>query len=200
MFFDKVYEKNNNNFDFNDYGLLNINSNKKTKIYSQKKFVLGGFMKVKIDKEDVIVSFEKDFSDVLEYLGAKKGTIRTTVPYLYNGEWTNLLYEIAYYELDLDYTYTKEELDMLTKTGKVVLLSSKPYICVKEIEGIKEEAIYAEENLTTLKEYNSYLLERNSKLNNELVLNMLKKYNEILSQHCIKREKSLRKKNIRKKY
>lgn len=151
-------------------------------------------MQVKINKEDVIVGFEKDFSDVVEYLGAKKGIIRTTVPFLYNGEWANLLYEIAYYELDLDHVYTTYELDMLVKTGKVVLLSSKPYICVKETERIKEENKYAEENLTTLQEYNSYISGRNSKVNNELVLNMLKKYNEVLSQHCIKREKALLKK------
>lgn len=148
-------------------------------------------MQVKIDKEDVIVSFEKDFSDVVDYLGSKKGVIRTTVPFLYNGGWTNVLYEIAYYELDLDHTYTTYEIGMLVKTGKVVLLSSRPYICVKESRGIKEENKYAEENLTTLQEYNSYISGRNSKENNELVLNMLKKYNEVLSEHCIKREKAL---------
>ena len=151
-------------------------------------------MQVKIQKEEVIVSFEKDFSDVTEYLGAKKGIIKTTAPFLYNGGWTNLLYEIAYYELDLEHVYTTYELDMLVKTGKVVLLSSKPYICVKENDTIKEEGIYVEENLTTLQEYNSYISGRNSKENNELVLNMLKKYNEVLSQHCIKREKALLKK------
>jgi len=150
-------------------------------------------MQVKIDKEDVIISFEKDFNDVVDYLGSKKGIIRTTVPFLYNGGWTNLLYEIAYYELDLEHIYTTYELGMLVKTGKVVLLSSKPYICVKETDIIKEENIYAEENLTTLNEYNSYISGRNSKENNELVLNMLKKYNEELSHFCKKREKKLKK-------
>lgn len=154
-------------------------------------------MQVKINNEDVIVSFEKDFNDVTEYLGAKKGIIRTTVPFLYNGGWTNLLYEIAYYELDLDHIYSTCELGALVKTGKVVLLSSKPYICVYENDNTKEEERYAEENLTTLRDYNSYIYSRNSKENNELVLNMLKKYNEDLSQYCIKREKVLLKNNIK---
>ena len=35
------------------------------------------------NNEGVIVSFEKDFSDVVDYLGSKKGVIRTTVPFLY---------------------------------------------------------------------------------------------------------------------
>ena len=87
-------------------------------------------MQVKINNEDVIVSFEKDFSDVIEFLGAKKGVIRTTVPFLYNGGWTNLLYEIAYYELDLEHIYTTYELDMLavndsTGTLAAIFLSSE---------------------------------------------------------------------------
>lgn len=151
-------------------------------------------MQVKIDKQDVIVSFEKDFSDVIDFLGAKKGMINTTVPFLYNGTWTYLLYEIAYYELDLEHTYTTYELDTLVKTGKVVLLSSKPYFCTKETDDTKKENEYAELNLTTLKEYNSYMIGRNSEVNNTLVLDMLKKYNEELSKHCIKREKTLLKK------
>ena len=151
-------------------------------------------MQVKIDKQDVIVSFEKDFSDVIDFLGAKKGMINTTVPYLYNGTWTYLLYEIAYYELDLEHTYTTYELDTLVKTGKVVLLSSRPYFCTKETNDTKKENEYAELNLTTLKEYNSYMIGRNSEVNNTLVLDMLKKYNEELSKYCIKREKALLKK------
>lgn len=151
-------------------------------------------MQIKIDKGEVIVSFEKDFSDVIEHLGAIKGTIKTTVPYLYNGVWFNLLYEIAYYELDLDHVYTINELDALVKTGKVVLLSSRPYLCVNENEKTIEESIYAEENLTTIQEYNSYMLTRNNIENNKLVLSMLKKHNEELELHCKKREKALMKK------
>ena len=147
-------------------------------------------MQVKVDKDDVIVSFEKDFSDVIEYLGAKKGVIKSTVPYLYNGVWTNLLYEIAYYELDLEHTYSIYELDALVKTGKIVLLTSKPYICVSENKNTKEEDKYAEKNLTTLNEYNSYMISRNSDANNNLVFEMLKKYNETLFQHCKKKEKT----------
>lgn len=151
-------------------------------------------MQVKIDKGDVIVSFEKDFSDVINYLGSKKGVIKTTVPYLYNAKWTNLTYEIAYYELDLEHIYSTEELGVLVKTGKVILLSSKPYFCVDETAEMKNELKFAEEHLTTLQEYNSYLIGRNSKENNNLVLDMLKKYNEELSLHCKKREKTMLKK------
>jgi len=150
-------------------------------------------MQVRIKDNDVIVTFEKDFSDVIEYLGARKGIIKTSVPYLYNGGWTNLMYEIAYYELDLEHVYSTYELNSLVKLGKVVLLSSKPYICVKETENILEETKFAEENLTTLQEYNSYVMARNSDTNNNLVLNMLKKYNEELSHFCKNREKKLKK-------
>ena len=150
-------------------------------------------MQVKIKDNDVIVTFEKDFSDVIEYLGARKGIIKTSVPFLYNGGWTNLLYEIAYFELDLDHVYNTQELDALVKTGKVVLLSSKPYICIQETDNLIKETKFAEENLTTLQEYNSYVMARNSDINNNLVLNMLKKYNKELSQYCINREKKLKK-------
>lgn len=147
-------------------------------------------MQVKIDKQDIIVSFEKDFSDVIDFLGAKKGIINTTVPFLYNGSWTYLLYEIAYYELDLEHTYTTYELDTLVKTGKVVLLSSRPYFCTKENENTREEDRYAEKYLTTLNGYNSYMLSRNSEVNNKLVLEMLKKFNEKLNNlYNLKKEK-----------
>lgn len=147
-------------------------------------------MQVKIDKQDIIVSFEKNFSDVIDFLGAKKGMINTTVPYLYNGSWTYLLYEIAYYELDLEHTYTTYELDTLVKTGKVVLLSSRPYFCTKENENTREEDRYAEKYLTTLSDYNSYMLSRNSEVNNKLVLEMLKKFNEKLNNlYNLKKEK-----------
>ena len=151
-------------------------------------------MQVKIDKDDVVVSFEKDFSDVIDYLGSKKGIIRTTVPYLYNGQWTYLLYEIAYYELDLEHVYSIYELDALVKTGKIVLLSSRPYFCIKPNEKTEEEDKYAEENLTTLEEYNSYMIKRNSEVNNNLVLGMLKKHNKALLEKCKSREKQLLKK------
>lgn len=141
-------------------------------------------MQVRIEKDDIVVSFEKDFSDVIEYLDSKKGIIKTTVPYLYNGVWTNLLYEIAYYELDLEHIYSTYELSMLVKTGKVFLLSSRPYICVHENKTTREEDKYAEENLTTLQDYNSYILSRNSKENNELVFDMLKEFNESISKKC----------------
>ena len=151
-------------------------------------------MQVKMDKEDVIISFEKDFSDVIEYLGAKKGIIKTTVPYLYNGIWTYLLYEIAYYELDLNHIYSTFELDALVKTGKVVLLSSKPYICAEKSEILKEECEYAKEHLNTLENYNLYKYKKNGEINNNLVLGMIKKYSEVLSEKCKNREKQLVKK------
>ena len=143
-------------------------------------------MQVKIEKNDVLISFEKDFSDILEHLGAKKGIIKSAVPYLYNGVWTNLLYEIAYYELDLEHTYSLLELDALVKTRKVVLLSSRPYICVKENSSTRKEDEYATQNLTTLEEYNSYNINWNSKENNGLVLEMLKKHNEEVAKRCEK--------------
>ena len=135
-------------------------------------------MDIRIEKEEAIISFENGFSEVVEYLGAKKGIINTTVPYLSNGIWSNLLYEIAYYELDLEHTYSVSELDVLVKTGKVILLSSKPYICIQETDDTKEEYRYALDNLTTLQNYNSYDLSKNSKENNELVLGMLKKHKD----------------------
>ena len=146
-------------------------------------------MQVKMDKNNVTVSFEKDFSDVIEYLGARKGTILTTVPCLYNGSYTYLLYEIAYYELDLEHIYTAYELNLLVKTGKVVLLSSKPYICAKEDKKIKEESEYAIEHLRTLENYDLRNFKANGEVNNNLVLGMIKKYNEILSEKCENREK-----------
>ena len=151
-------------------------------------------MQIKIDKDDVTISFEKDYSDVLEYLGGIKGTIITTVPYLYNGNYTYLLYEIAYYELDLHHIYTTEELDMLVKSGKVVLLSSKPYICAEKSEILKEECEYAKEHLNTLENYNLYKYKKNGETNNNLVLGMIKKYSEVLSEKCKNREKQLVKK------
>lgn len=148
-------------------------------------------MQARIDKDDVTVSFEQDYSDVLEYLGGIKGTIITTVPYLYNGNYTYLLYEIAYYELDLQHIYTTEELDVLVKTGKVVLLSSKPYICATKDDKLKEECEYAKEHLNTLENYSLNNMKRNGEVNNNLVLGMIKKYNEVLSQKCKNREKTL---------
>lgn len=146
-------------------------------------------MQVKMDKEDVIISFEKDFSDVIEYLGAKKGIIKTTVPYIYNGNWTYLLYEIAYYELDLEHTYSIYELDVLVKTGKVVLLSSRPYFCIKENDTVRSEDKYAEENLKTLNEYNINFIKRNGSVNNTLVLGMLEKHKDSISNMALRKVK-----------
>lgn len=143
-------------------------------------------MQVKVDKNDVLISFEKDFSDVIEHLGSKKGIIQSSVPYLYNGVWTNLLYEIAYYELDLEHVYSLIELDELVKRGKIILLSSRPYICVKENSSTRKEDQYATQNLTTLEEYNSYNINWNSKENNRLVLEMLRKHNEEVAKRCEK--------------
>jgi hypothetical protein len=147
-------------------------------------------MQVKMDKEDVIISFEKDFSDVIEYLGAKKGIIKTTVPYLYNGIWTYLLYEIAYYELDLDHTYSIYELYQLVKTEKVVLLSSRPYFCIKENDKVKIEDRYAEENLKTLSEYSINFIKQNGNANNAVVLGMLQKYKDSIPDIALKKVKS----------
>ena len=151
-------------------------------------------MQIKKDNDNIVINFESDFSDVTKYLGAVKGTIMTNVPSLYNGNYTYLLYEIAYYELDLQHIYTTEELDMLVKSGKVVLLSSKPYICATKDDKLKEESEYAKEHLNTLENYSLNVFKRNGEVNNNLVLGMIKKYNEVLSQKCKNREKTLLKK------
>lgn len=151
-------------------------------------------MQIKKDNDNIVINFESDFSDVTKYLGAVKGTIMTNVPSLYNGNYTYLLYEIAYYELDLNHIYSTFELDALVKTGKVVLLSSKPYICAEKSEILKEECEYAKEHLNTLENYNLYKYKKNGEINNNLVLGMIKKYSEVLSEKCKNREKQLVKK------
>lgn len=148
-------------------------------------------MKVKKHNNNIKISFEKDFSDVIEHLGARKGMIYTTIPGFKDGIYTNLSYVIAYYELDLNHVYSSLELDMLVKSGKIILLSSSPYMCVDEKDIPFEDLKYSDNGLTTLQEYNYKNKNKNSDANNKLVLEMLKKYNIELSQKHKNDEKSL---------
>ena len=115
------------------------------------------------------VRIDDDYMDVVKFIGAKKGTILTNIPCYYNGVWTYLSYDIAYYELDLEHVYTKEEIDFLVKSGKIVLLSSKPYISVDYQESFDEI-----NGLKTIEDYDFSNLDNNGIENNNLIISMIK--------------------------
>lgn len=117
------------------------------------------------------VRFDDDYKDVVKFMSAKKGTIFTNIPCYYNGVWTYLSYDIAYYELDLEHTYLKEEIKMLVKSGKIVLLTSKPYISVDYQESFDKEI---NEQLDTIENYDYSNLNNNILESNYLVMSMLK--------------------------
>ena len=91
----------------------------------------------------------------------------------YNGVWTFLSYDIAYYELDLEHVYIKEEIDFLVKSGKIVLLSSKPYVSVDYQESFENET---NEQLDTIENYDFSNMNNNSRLNNRVVTNMINEH------------------------
>ena len=115
------------------------------------------------------VRFDDDYMDVVKFMTAKKGTILTNIPFYYNGVWTFLSYDIAYYELDLEHVYIKEEIDFLAKSGKIVLLSSKPYISVDY-----QESFDGINGLDTIENYDFSNLNNNGLENNKLVISMIK--------------------------
>lgn len=117
------------------------------------------------------ITFDKDYKDVVDYISAKKGTIFTNIPYLYNGVWTYLSFDIAYYELDLEHTYIKEEIDMLLNKYKIMLLSSKPYMPIPCQDNIENE-----ERLSTIENYDFSNMNNNSRLNNRVVTNMINEH------------------------
>lgn len=136
-------------------------------------------MEVKIKNNNINIIFNSNYSDVTEFLGSKKGRINTNIGSIYCGYITYMSYVIAYYELDLEHTYTKEEVKMLVDTNKIVLLESKPYMVLDS--GI----IDTDKSFTTLKEYDFNNKENNSENNNKLVCDMLKEYKLDIS--CKKR-------------
>lgn len=115
------------------------------------------------------VRFDDDYMDVVKFMNAKKGTILTNIPCYYNGVWTFMSYDIAYYELDLEHVYIKEEIDFLAKSGKIVLLSSKPYISVDY-----QESFDGINGLDTIENYDFSNLNNNGLENNNLVISMIK--------------------------
>lgn len=119
------------------------------------------------------VRFDEGYMDVVKFMGAKKGTILTNIPCYYNGVWTFLSYDIAYYELDLEHVYIKEEIDFLVKSGKIVLLSSKPYVSVDYQESFDNET---NEQLDTIENYDFSNMNNNSRLNNRVVTNMINEH------------------------
>lgn len=127
-------------------------------------------MEVKVKNNNLIINFDNNFNDVLEFLGSKIGRINTNIGSIYYGYITYMSYVIAYYELDLNHFYTKEEVKMLVDTNKIVLLDSKPYMVLDSGE------IDTDKSFTTLKEYDFKNKENNSENNNKLVLEMLNKY------------------------
>lgn len=135
-------------------------------------------MEVKIKNDKLVISFDSSFDDVIEFLGAKRGRINTNITKIYSGYITYMSYTIAYYELDLKHTYTKEEVKMLVDTNKIVLLDSKPYM-------MSDGILDADKSFSTLKEYDYNNKENNSENNNKLVLEMLNKYKNDIS--CKKR-------------
>ena len=119
------------------------------------------------------VRFDDDYMDVVKFMGAKKGTILTNMPCCYNGVWTYLSYDIAYFELDLNHVYIEEEIKMLVKSGKIVLLTSKPYISVDYQESFDKEI---NEQLDTIENYDFSNMNNNSRLNNRVVTNMINEH------------------------
>lgn len=117
------------------------------------------------------VRFDDDYMDVVKFMCAKKGTILTNIPFYHNGGWSFLSYDIAYYELDLEHVYIKEEINFLAKSGKIVLLASKPYISVPYQESFDNET---NEQLDTIENYDFSNLNNNGLESNNLVISMIK--------------------------
>lgn len=126
-------------------------------------------MEVKIKNDKLVINFDSSFDDVIEFLGAKRGIINTNITKKYSEYDIYISYTIAYYELDLEHTYSKEEVKMLVDTNKIVLLDSKPYM-------VSDDEIDTDKSFSTLKEYDYKNKENNSENNNKLVLKMLNKY------------------------
>ena len=124
------------------------------------------------------VRFDDDYMDIVDYISAKKGTIFTNIPYLYNGVWTFLSYDIAYYELDLEHTYIKEEIDMLLNKYKIMLLSSRPYMPIPYQDNFENVT-----RLSTIEDYDFSNMSNNSRLNNRIVIDMI---NEIFNKYKLK--------------
>ncbi len=135
-------------------------------------------MELKIKSDKLVINFDSGFDDVIEFLGAKRGRINTNITKMYSGYITYMSYTIAYYELDLEHTYTKEEVKMLVNTNKIVLLDSNPYM-------VSDCVLDTDKSFSTLKEYDYNNKENNSENNNKLVLEMLNKYKNDIS--CKKR-------------
>lgn len=134
------------------------------------------------------VSFADDFSDVLEFLKAEKGTIKTSIPYdngMYRktevntetwiNRWTNLEYEVAYQgEIDLDHVYSYDEIKSLVAERKIVLLSSRPYKNVSYQYGYQQISNDAKKELTTIENYDFDNIYKNGLYNNEVVIPMVR--------------------------
>lgn len=132
------------------------------------------------------VSFDDDYSDILEFLNAKKGIIKTTIPYD-NGEyrknddstetwisrWTYLSYEVAHHDIDLDHVYTFEEVKTLVDDGKVVLLAGKPYKDVLYQYDYQQTSNEARKALSTIEDYSFDNIYVNSIQNNSVVIPMV---------------------------
>lgn len=124
------------------------------------------FYKKVIDMYDIY--FDENYEDIVNFYSAKKGTIFTTVPCKYNGIWTHTLYNIMYYELDLETVYIPLEINSLVSSGKIVLFTSKPYIDIEYNESFEKE-----KSIQTIEEYDFSNLENNSDTNNDLVRDMI---------------------------
>lgn len=127
------------------------------------------------------VSFDEDYSDVLEFMSAKKGILKTEIPvlevlsYVVGGEigeyssWTRLSYEVAHHDVDLEHIYSKEELEVLVKTGKVILLRAK-----KKAHTISIDTSMVDADLPTLENYDFNDIDKNGIDNNQLVIGMVR--------------------------
>lgn len=132
------------------------------------------------------IAFDEDYSDVVKFMGAKKGVLKTNYPVLakivrvFIGEnlefysWERLSYDVAYYDIDLSCTYTLPEVEVLIKTGKVILLKThKEIYCDK----LYVEEVYSKEVdkfLPTLEKYDFTDVDKNGIDNNQLVFGMVR--------------------------
>ncbi len=136
------------------------------------------------------IKFDKDYTDVIKYLNAKKGIILTNVPHYCNGAWTLLSYEIAYYELDLEHVYIEEEVSSLVKGEKILLLSSKPYISTTYEDSFNRN-IALRNQLRTLEDYDFSNLSNNEIENNKMIVSIIKNlFKNYRLKEDIEREKN----------
>lgn len=132
------------------------------------------------------VTFDKGYMDVVNFLKAKKGRILTNIPCYCEGVWALLSYDIAYYELELQHTYTIDEINLLTEKGKMILLSAKPYISVPYESEFYKDSNTAIEDLKTIEEYDFNDFDNNSTCNNNLMIDIIRSnFNDIQLEKSI---------------